>query len=234
MDDKNFWRTEVRLVTGEPSAIKDYVAKSFKEIESKESICVFRVSAIFGLAFEDSFYKNLDEMMWIEFWAARSALSMLSQKPELMKKIRKKYLQEVKKKIRASLTPRCDQVGRFNFQESPAYHDLLVEIMEDGWLAIYLLREIQDIYKKAGQVPVLFIEGLESVLDRVNGREGSISLSSPLLDRSPVIGVFKFFQECERDLNGLNPRTALDCEIWDRTIFCNRSHLRGRTIDLRQ
>ncbi len=237
MDDKNFWRTEVRLVTGESSAIKDYVAKSFEEIESKEFIHVFRINGVFGLAFEESFYRNRDESWWIRFWMARATMVVLSQKPELMKKMRKRSLQEAKKRMRASLTPRCDQVFGFKFQESSAYHDLLVELTEEDegyWTSRYLLQEVQDIYKQAGQFPVLLFEGLESVLNLVNEGSKSIPLSSPLLDRSPVVGVFKFFQECEAGLDGLNPRAALDCEVWDRTIFCNRSHLYGRTIDLRR
>lgn len=152
---------------------------------------------------------------WLGFWASYALFRILTDYSQSLISLKKEKYKLLK-----------DSFGNVkNLQFGSEHQNLLLQWSQGRELRPLIfdaLKDINNYLKRQGQKIWLLYDNLDQDLAEANN-----------LRSDALIGLFKLVQEFDaKELTNLRIKIFLREDIWERLIFDNRSHLRGRSIRL--
>ncbi|MBD2161633.1 AAA family ATPase [Limnothrix sp. FACHB-1083] len=152
---------------------------------------------------------------WLGFWASYALFRIMADHSQSSISLRKDKYKPLK-----------DSFGTVkNLQFGSEHQDLLLQWSQSRELRPLIfdaLKDIDNYLKKQDQKIWLLYDNLDQDLAEANN-----------LRNDALTGLFKLVQELDaKELTNLRIKIFLREDIWERLIFDNRSHLRGRSIKL--
>jgi len=152
---------------------------------------------------------------WLGFWASYALFRIMTDHSQSSISLRKDKYKPLK-----------DSFGTVkNLQFGSEHQDLLLQWSQSRELRPLIfdaLKDIDNYLKKQDQKIWLLYDNLDQDLAEANN-----------LRNDALTGLFKLVQELDaKELTNLRIKIFLREDIWERLIFDNRSHLRGRSIKL--
>lgn len=170
----------------------------------------------------NAIHKKLKESQdsWLGFWAAYALFIIMRDYSQSVNSlIKEKHKASKYKGLKASF----ESIKELQF--SSEHQELLLQWCQSPDLEPLIfdaLKDINDHFKKQDQKIWLLYDNLDQDLVETNS-----------LRNNALTGLFKLIQEFDaQELTHLRIKIFLREDIWERLIFDNRSHFRGRSIKL--
>jgi hypothetical protein len=158
---------------------------------------------------------SASQTSWLGFWAAYALFRIMSDHSKALNGLRKNKYKALKDGFNTVK----------NLQFGSEHQALLLQWSESRELSPLIFDALKDInnhLKKQVQKIWLLYDNLDQDLVEANN-----------LRSDALIGLFKLVQEFDaKELTNLRIKVFLREDVWERLIFDNRSHLRGRLIKL--